>query len=815
MRICRKWLLLWLVLSLHSAWAQVCSAPGFDGPNASLTGVVNTYHAGSGSTSGSQVTVASISGQGTNNRSLIAGDLVLIMQMQDSVTPANAGLYEYAQILSISGTVLTLNRPLTNTYVQNVSAAGGVTSTWRTFQVVRVPQYSSATVPVGNTLSADRWTVSTTNGQGYGGVVAMDVAGSLAVNGTISADGSGFRGGAAVNGTGNRAGGLFSDLNYNFDPTAANGAVKGEGNVGTPFQIFNGTATVLAYSTATFGQGYAAGAAGQAAQGTAGGGANDGLPATGGNQYNAGGGGGANQGAGGQGGKSWSQQNDAGGRGGGNLSNGVTLAALGGGGGAGGTNNNGVTNAITTWPPNLTGTRSAPPGTGTIDGAAGPISGSGASGGGVILLRAGILAASSGSISAQGYTAFNMNGGSEASGGGGAGGTIIMLAGSGTGAGLSLNASGGGGGFSNYYDHGPGGGGGGGYILTSSALLAQPATTVAGGGNGYDACCGGGSNGVTKANGAVAGSAGAVGTTASSAPGEAAGAVCMPVLATTKTTLTPLLIVPAATTATYVINVRNATTAGAAYGVAINDVLPAPLGLATTATAATATYAGTNTTGPSPSTANRSGVTPTAVFGVAGTGNNPTTPSFTIYPGGSVTLTFVVNLNTSTIATFQNSATIAFMDPTRTTGGAATASTVVSPTVSPGGTYASGTAVGGSNYASASSPGEDVRLINGTTSLTISKTNGVNSLVAGSTTSYTITVANLGPTAAPGTTLTDPAAAGLNCTTVTCSSTAVNMCPVGPTVGALQSTGLQVTPTFPANSTASFVVTCGVTATGQ
>jgi hypothetical protein len=50
---------------------------------------------------------------------------------------------------------------------------------------------------------------------------------------------------------------------------------------------------------------------------------------------------------------------------------------------------------------------------------------------------------------------------------------------------------------------------------------------------------------------------------------------------------------------------------------------------------------------------------------------------------------------------------------------------------------------------------------------------------------------------------------------VTCSATAANMCPPTPTVGALQSTGLAISPTFAINTTATFVVTCDVTATGQ
>ena len=811
-----RWTYLLFALVACNATAQVCSAPGFDGPNGALSGVINTYHAGSGSAAAgsSQVTVASIAGQRTSNRSLIAGDLVLIMQMQDSATPANAGLYEYALVQSITGSVLTLNRALTNSYVQGITVAAGVTTAWRTFQVVRVPQYSSATVTAG--ITADRWTVSSVNGQGTGGVVAMDVAGSLAINSSISADGAGFRGGAAVLGAGSRVGGTHTDANYSFVPANANGAVKGEGIVGTPFRIFDGTATVLAYATGTFGQGFAAGAGGQGAQGNSGGGGNDGNPAAG-NGLNSGGGGGGNGGAGGQGGFSWTNQNDAGGRGGVAVTNVISRVVLGGGGGAGGNNNGTNPSTVTTWPPTVNATtRPSPPTTGTANGANGFITSSGASGGGVVLIRAGALSATAGSISAQGYTAYNTSSGSDAAGGGGAGGSIIVLAASGTGTGLSLNVTGGGGGYSNYFDHGPGGGGAGGFIMTSTNLTGV-STALAGGGPGNDGCCGGvQGNSSPKVDGATTGTGIAVTTSGASAPGTEAGAACMPVLTVSKVALTPQVIVPAGTTAQYAINVTNASTAGAAYGVAISDVLPIPFGLATVVTAATTTYSGTNTTGPVTTTPNRSGVTPTAVFGVAGTGNNPTTPSFTIYPGGSVTVTFRVSLNTTTFATYQNSATVAFTDPTRTTGAAATGSAVVSPNVGPGGTYASGAAVGGSNYSSSSSTADDVKLVAGTTSLTISKTNGVNSLIAGQTTSYTITVANLGPTAAPGTVLTDPAVTGLSCTSVTCTSTAANMCPASPSISALQqSTGLQISPTFAANTTATFVVRCGVTATGQ
>ncbi len=99
------------------------------------------------------------------------------------------------------------------------------------------------------------------------------------------------------------------------------------------------------------------------------------------------------------------------------------------------------------------------------------------------------------------------------------------------------------------------------------------------------------------------------------------------------------------------------------------------------------------------------------------------------------------------------------------------------------------------------------------TSLTVTKTNGVNTLTAGGTTSYTITVANLGPSNAPGTTVLDPPASGLACGTPTCAATAGASCPAP--LNTFQTTGVTITPTFNAGSTVTFVLTCNVTATGQ
>jgi uncharacterized repeat protein (TIGR01451 family) len=108
--------------------------------------------------------------------------------------------------------------------------------------------------------------------------------------------------------------------------------------------------------------------------------------------------------------------------------------------------------------------------------------------------------------------------------------------------------------------------------------------------------------------------------------------------------------------------------------------------------------------------------------------------------------------------------------------------------------------------------------------LRVTKTNGTTTLVAGSTTNYTVTFSNFGPSAANGATVTDAFSAGLSCTTVTCMATTgsptLASCP-SPLVlntpvasAAYFGAGLAI-PTFPANSSVTLVVNCTVTATGQ
>lgn len=151
-------------------------------------------------------------------------------------------------------------------------------------------------------------------------------------------------------------------------------------------------------------------------------------------------------------------------------------------------------------------------------------------------------------------------------------------------------------------------------------------------------------------------------------------------------------------------------------------------------------------------------------------------------------------------------------------------SATINPAVSPGGTYANGGVVGGTNYLSGSSTAEDVRLL-ATTVLSVTKTNAVTTLAAGSTTAYTVTFSNTGGFPADNATIKDSPSAGLGCTTVTCvSTTGGASCPVGLPLGVatavaavpnfFNATGIAI-PTFPGSSSVNLLINCGITASGQ
>ncbi len=671
---------------------NTCGIPGADGPRPTLGGTVNTYFPGTSVSVPAGATSLDVGAGMGAATPIAAGDKVLIIQIQsaelDSTNTdaygdgivgeppsgatnwASAGTYEFAvaaNSVGISGGTLQLSAGTDNAYV---SSAATASMGQQTFQVVRVPQLSSATL--GSNVTATPW-----NGAA-GGIVALDVAGTLDLNGfRIDVSARGFRGGVGRQLTGG-AGGANTDIRTSA-ANAFNGG-KAEGVAGTPRYVFDGTT-----STDTGVEGYPNGSLARGAPANGGGGGTDGNPAA--NDQNSGGGGGGNGGAGGRGGNSWSSNLAVGGAGGAAVPGpSSTHVVLGGGGGAGTRNN------------------------------AGPSSGG--VGGGLVLLDVGSLAGT-GEIranGADGQTAANDGGG-----GGGAGGSVVVTTATGQLSGLTVNANGGGGGDAWPTQapggfpgerHGPGGGGGGGAILLSTT--------------GATTSTGGGVHGITTtasdAYNATDGFGGSVGTVAGSLPGAGNASNCSPLLTVAKTTSTPNVTnTPSGTTATYTIAVANAAGRAVAQDVALADVLPTGVTFASTGIV---TLAGGATR-------------PLVSEPVAGAGS-PSWSQFTIPGGGSVSVTFSVDVaSTVTATTLQNPAAATYLDPARTTVSGTTTTT----------------------YDPASSAAEDVSV--GWPDITIAKSHGTT-FARGGSYPYTLTIANSGDAASSGPiTVTDVIPAGL------------------------------------------------------
>ena len=162
-------------------------------------------------TANTTVTVGSSRGSAS---AIGVGDLVLLMQMQgaaiDSTNTSSygdgansatasgflnnasfiAGVYEYATVRSVAGAVIGLNGAGTNGGLVNsyVNANESATQGQQRFQLVRVPQYSSASLTAATPPAAVAWDGAS------GGILAFDVASNLNLNGaTINATGVGFR----------------------------------------------------------------------------------------------------------------------------------------------------------------------------------------------------------------------------------------------------------------------------------------------------------------------------------------------------------------------------------------------------------------------------------------------------------------------------------------------------------------------------------------------------------------------------------------------------------------------------------------------
>ena len=534
-----------------------------------LTGVLNTYYPGSASVlaGATSITVgAATGGPGGVPTAIAAGNLLLVIQMQDaSINDSNtvaygngstgqgftalnsAGDYEFVTAQSAVGTG---GGSIT---ISGAGAGGGLVFPYHalaastnagrsTYQVILVPQYTTASFSLATPPTALAWNGST------GGVLALDTSSMLTLNGaTVSVDGQGFRGGAGLQLNGGVAGNNTDYLHSapaTYAGVVKNGldAAKGEGIAGTPFWVQSGGSFAPGNSSYPSGAAGVDGSMARGAPGNAGGGGTDADTAA--NSQNAGGGGGGNGGGGGFGGDSWNTNLSDGGEGGIAFPATINRIAMGGGGGAGTRNNSGGDNQAS----------------------------AGAAGGGIIIFRAYALAGTA-TLTANGIAAYNATA-NDAGGGGGAGGSIVVLSANGGEGGLTLQANGGRGGnawqtqpYSLADRHGPGGGGGGGLVLVSGA----PASiSVAGGTSGLTL-----NPGVSY--GATGGTAGTSVTNASisSTSGTQSGAQCTPDVTLGKSHVGNFT---RGLTASYTIPVSNLSPFGPTSGtVTVNDTLPVGL----------------------------------------------------------------------------------------------------------------------------------------------------------------------------------------------------------------------------------------------
>jgi uncharacterized repeat protein (TIGR01451 family) len=162
----------------------------------------------------------------------------------------------------------------------------------------------------------------------------------------------------------------------------------------------------------------------------------------------------------------------------------------------------------------------------------------------------------------------------------------------------------------------------------------------------------------------------------------------------------------------------------------------------------------------------------------SGTGNIKT--SVTLLPGGTVTFTAVAQISSTATGSLSNTASV---------------------TIPPG------------DNTPADNTATDTDSLTPQTGLSITKTDGVTSVVPGTSTTYTIIVSNAGPSAATGATLSDPVPAGVSSATWTF----VTATGGGSVTGLHSGTGaLNTTVSVPVGATLTFSFTVAIepTATG-
>ncbi len=504
--------LLFAFLISFKVQAQVC--PSFQTGTVNISGTINSYFQPSAATLAAGATSFTLLSAGTTygaDGAIAIGDLLLVIQMQDgtgtnftntaaygTITSTLAGQYEFV-IASSAGTqaggsIISFVRAdgttggLYNQYVQNPTNAAGR----QIYQIVKVPNYENVLL-TGN-LTALNW-----NGL-RGGIVALRVLRNTDFNTNfgINVAGRGFRGAGATAVSGISAGDIYRST------TTTHGAAKGEGIAGTPNVVntFGGSTRVTTGTT------YPNGSFMTGSPANAGGGGKDTGPQAASCDYtfnssdfNSGGGGGGNVGAGGRGGNSWCTGATQFGIGGKSLSTYTQRMFFGGGGGAGESQD--------------------------------ATQGFGGFGGGIVFFFTNTVSntgvnttinADGEAINRLADSGISYQSESEAGGGGGGGGSILAYSANGL-ASLAITARGSAGGNTVLFDnttftptqspngeHGPGGGGGGGKIIHSTTTGT---VNVSGGAAGrFYAMFLAAASRDRGVFGAVAGSIGAIQTTA-------------------------------------------------------------------------------------------------------------------------------------------------------------------------------------------------------------------------------------------------------------------------------------------------------------
>src|SRR5262249_17994678 len=107
----------------EAAQPAVCATPGASGTGSTITGVVNTYYPAPANAGAGATTITVGTARGATTTPIAAGDLLLVIQMQDSTintsndnnyganggtgrgqtSTGNTGKYEYVKAVGLSG----------------------------------------------------------------------------------------------------------------------------------------------------------------------------------------------------------------------------------------------------------------------------------------------------------------------------------------------------------------------------------------------------------------------------------------------------------------------------------------------------------------------------------------------------------------------------------------------------------------------------------------------------------------------------------------------------------------------------------------